>query len=83
MLDLSHIKMLECVEELGPYRMPKVVLFNSSKLSPEEAFVKVQAGEYDDNIVVLEKRQWEALFLNRDTENSYATDNEIISEEEI
>lgn len=60
--DLSHIRMLECEEQLGPYRMPKVVLFNQNKLTADEAFRFVQAGEYNDNIVVLEKRQWIALF---------------------
>ena len=63
-MDLSHIKMFECVEELGPYQMPKVVLFNNNKLTADEAFRCVQAGEYNDNIVVLEKRQWIALFKN-------------------
>lgn len=63
-MDTSHITMFECVEELGPYQMPKVVLFNKNKLTADEAFRFVRAGEYNDNIVVLEKRQWVALFKN-------------------
>ena len=64
MADLSHIGMLEYEEHLGPYRMPKVALFNQNKLTADEAFRFVQAGEYNDNIVVLEKSQWIALFKN-------------------
>lgn len=63
-MDLSHIMMLEYVEELGPYQSPKVALFNSNKLTADEAFRFVQAGKYNDNIVVLEKRQWISLFKN-------------------
>lgn len=61
---LSHISMIEYEEHLGPYAEPKIALFNNTKLTPDEAFSKVRAGEYDDNILVLYKSQWMALFKN-------------------
>lgn len=63
-MNLSHIGMIEFEERLGPYVRPKVALFNNTKLTADEAFAKIQAGEYNDNIIVLEKRQWIALFKN-------------------
>lgn len=63
-MDLSHIKMLEYEEILGPYVTPMVAIFNADKLSPDEAFAKVRAGEYDPNILTMPKRQWTALFKN-------------------
>ncbi len=63
-MNLSHIGMIEFEEHLGPYVMPKVALFNNTKLTADEAFAKIRAGDYNDNIVVLEKRQWIALFKN-------------------
>ena len=62
--DLSHIGLIEYDEHLGPYQMPKVALFNNTKLTADEAFEFIRAGEYNDNIVILEKRQWVALFKN-------------------
>ena len=61
---LPHISMIEYEEHLGPYVTPKVALFNNTKLTSDEAFSKVRAGEYNDNILVLYKSQWIALFNN-------------------
>lgn len=63
-MSLSHIGILECVEELGPYKMPKVVLFNKNKLTSDEAFHFVRSGEYNDNVLILNKSQWVSLFEN-------------------
>lgn len=62
--NLSHIGLLEYEEHLGPYVMPKVALYNKTKFSADAAFTKVRSGEYDDNIVILEKQQWLSLFKN-------------------
>ena len=61
-MDLSHVMMFEFEEVCGPHRTPKVVLFNQNKISQDEALRFVDAGEYNENVVVLEKRQWIALF---------------------
>lgn len=64
MADLSHISMIEYEETLGPYRTPKVALYNNTKLTADEAFKFVRAGEYNVNVLELDKRQWIALFKN-------------------
>lgn len=61
---LSHIEMLECVEECGPYKRPRVVLFNKNNLTADEAFHFVRSGEYNDNVLILDKSQWISLFKN-------------------
>ena len=63
-MNLSHVGMLEFEEHLGPYVMPKVALFNNTHLTADEAFAKIRSGEYDKNILVMEKGQWIALFKN-------------------
>lgn len=60
--DLSHIMMFEVEEVLGPYRSPKVVLYNKNKISQKDALYAVRAGEYNDNVLCLDKRQFVALF---------------------
>jgi hypothetical protein len=63
-MELSHISLLEYEEVLGPYTTPMVALFNNTKLTPDEAFKKVRAGQYDKNVLTLCKSQWLALFKN-------------------
>ena len=62
--DLSHVMMLEVEHHIGPYRMEEVVLFNSNRISEEEAYQLVQAGEYNDNVLCIPKKQWISLFNN-------------------
>ena len=59
---LEQVKMFECVEEIGPYERPKVVLFNKSKISYDEALYCVRAGEYNPNVICLERDQFYAVF---------------------
>ena len=63
-MDLSHIGIIEYEEHNGPYRWPKVALFNNTKFTADEAFAQIRSGEYSDNIVIMEKRQWVELFKN-------------------
>lgn len=61
-LDLSHIKVIEYDEEIGPYRREMVALFNENKISLEDAVRLVRAGEYNDNVLWIPSRQFVALF---------------------
>lgn len=63
-MDLSHIGMLEYEESLGPYLSPMVALYNTAKLSADEAFAKVRAGKYDPDVLILHREQWISLFKN-------------------
>lgn len=65
---LSHIRMFETEEDLGFCRTRKVILYNQNKITEDEAFRHVQAEEYNDNIVVLNRRQFDALFLDKESE---------------
>lgn len=62
MANLSHINMIEYTEECGPHKIPKVVLYNKNKISPDQVIKKVAAEEYDENIVVMNKSQWIGVF---------------------
>lgn len=59
---LSHVMLVEVEQELGPYRMDAVVLFNANRISQEEALKHVEAGEYNKNVLLLPKSQWISLF---------------------
>ena len=67
---LEQVKMFECTEVLGPYERPKVVLFNKNRISRDEALWCVRAGEYNENVVCLEKGQFLAVFRDgKETED--------------
>ena len=72
---LEQVKMFEVTEVLGPYETPKVVLFNKNRISYDEALWCVRAGEYNDNVVCLEKRQFYAIF--RDGKEAEDGDQEV------
>lgn len=62
--DLSHIMMFEVEEDYGSFQLPKIVLFNENRITQEDAMRLVRAGEYNDNVLVLPKKQWLSLFCN-------------------
>ena len=64
MADLSHIKIFEIEEDYGPLQFSKVVLFNENRITQEEAMRLVQAGEYNDNVLVIPEKQFIFLFLD-------------------
>ena len=63
-VDLSHLALLDIEEDYRSFRIPKIVLFNENQVTQEEALRVVRAGEYNDNVLVVPKRQWVSLFLN-------------------
>lgn len=64
MANLSHINMIEYTEELGAYKRPMVALYNKNKIHSEQVLGAIAAGEYDENIVVMTRAQWIAVFKN-------------------
>lgn len=61
-MNLSHIKMSEVKWCIGPYEMDKVILFNKNRISHADAVRFVQAGEYNENVLCIPKKQYVALF---------------------
>lgn len=61
-LNLSHVKMSEAKEFVGPYEMDMVILFNINQISHAEAIRCAQAGEYNKNVLCIPKQQYVALF---------------------
>lgn len=59
---LPHVQLLEATEMIGPYKMEKIILFNCNQINQETAIRYVEAGEYNPNVVVLEKAQWITMF---------------------
>lgn len=60
--NLSHVKMSEAKEFVGPYEMDMVILFNINRISHAEAIRCAQAGEYNKNVLCIPKQQYVALF---------------------
>lgn len=54
--------MIEIDYQIGPHLMEKVVLFNKNRITLEEAIRVVKAGEYNDNVLVMPKKQFVSLF---------------------
>lgn len=72
MSNLSHVMVLDTVRTIGPHQVPEVILFNNYQISAEDALRKVQADEYDKNVLCIPKEQWISLFKDgreEDTED--------------
>lgn len=63
--DLSHIMLIEAEEALGPYQAPRVILFNKTQVSEEDALRIVNSGEHCDNVLMIPRSQWMSLFLDQ------------------
>lgn len=61
-MDLSHIMLIEFEEQIGPYRTEQILLYNENRISEAEALRLARAGEYNENVLIISKRQWIALF---------------------
>ena len=59
---LEHIEVLEIEYQIGPHNMEKVALVNKNQITLEEAIRVVKAGEYNDNVLVMPKKQFVSLF---------------------
>ena len=62
MTNLSHIMRIEFEEECGPYTFERVALFNKNNITEEDAWRAIRAGEYNPNVLVMTKSQWESVF---------------------
>ena len=58
----SHIKVFEIEECYGSVCIPKVVFYNENKITYEDALRYVKLAEYNDNVLVMPKKQAIALF---------------------
>ena len=55
---------IEFTESWGPIEQEMVALYNDNRISEEEALKVVKAGDYNDNVLVIPRRQWLSLFRN-------------------
>lgn len=63
MATLSHVMMVECVQEFGPgVSIPMVVLYNRNMLSQKAALDSVNSGEFNRNVLCIPRSQYFALF---------------------
>ena len=67
---LSHVKMIEVVHQIGSYEMDEVALLNWDHVSEDRARYCIESGEYCDDVLVIPKRQYLALFRNEPKEES-------------
>lgn len=65
---LSHIMRIDFVHQIGPYEQEEVGLFNIEHITEADAKEHIDAGRYCDDLLVIPKTQWEALFQNKDKE---------------
>lgn len=62
--DLSHVKMIEYVRQIGDYEVDEVALFNINHISADEARRLIAAGEYHRDLLCIPKVQYLSLFKN-------------------
>lgn len=64
-MDLSHIMKLDVERKVGPYIVPAVMLFNENNITAAEAVASLKAGEYNENVLIISRKKWNSLFMNR------------------
>lgn len=65
-VDLRHIFKIEIYNSIGPYEQDEVILYNADKINEATALEVVRAGAYSEYVLHLSKRQFDALFLNKE-----------------
>lgn len=79
-MEMSEVKMIEFTKDYGVAKCQQVALFDGRDLSEEEANKLIRSEEYSDEMVVMEKKQFETIFRSlkeKDTEeliNAYDYD---------
>lgn len=73
-MSLEHIMLIEYEEQIGPYKQDKIMLFNEKHITEEEAKRCLRAGEYNENIILISKQQWESIFNSGKGNNTRVID---------
>lgn len=61
-MGLDHIMLIEFEEQCGPFREEKVLLYNENRISEAEALRVARTDEYNENVLIISKKQWISLF---------------------
>lgn len=64
---MEHISIIEIEEKYGQsLTIEKVVLFNNHRLTQDEAMRIVRSSAYSPYVIVLSKKQYMGLFLDKE-----------------
>ena len=61
-MGLNHIMLIEYEEQCGPFREEKVLLYNANRITEAEALRIARSDEYNENVLIIPKKQWISLF---------------------
>ena len=53
---------IEFVESCGHIEQEMVALYNDNQISEKDALRVIKSGDYNDNVLVIPRRQWISLF---------------------
>lgn len=68
-VNLRHIFKIEIYNSIGPFEQDEVILYNADKIDEETALQVVRAGAYNEYVLHMSMRHFEALFLNKERED--------------
>lgn len=81
---LPFVKLIELTHHIGPYELEEVALFNINHISEENAKDCIASGEYNQDVLIIPKAQWLALFrdegvcMKQGTPGSKTTDISVL-----
>lgn len=61
---LGNINVVEFSESYGNIKFEKVAIFNANMISEDDALKMIKAGEYNANVLIMDKKQWINIFCN-------------------
>lgn len=67
---LRHVMKIDIYHSIGPYEQDEVILYNSNFIDEDTALELVKAGGHSIYVLRLSKKQFEALFLNKEVDDS-------------
>ena len=63
-MKVGNIHVIYFSECYGSVEIDKVAVFNANRISEDAALQMVKSGEYDSNVLVMDKKQWINIFCD-------------------
>ena len=67
---LRHIRRIDVYHSIDPYEPDEVILYNRNHIDEDTALDLVKAGGHSNYVLQLSRCHFEALFMNKECEES-------------
>lgn len=73
MFDKENLVRIDFTKRIGDFKFEMVALYNKQRISEEKIRELIESGTYDKNVIVIDKQQFENVFLTEESINEKKT----------